>query len=91
MVRALAINSSPQMDKGNTAIILNPFLEGMRDAGADVELFYTKNLKINPCQGELSCWVKTPGQCFQKDDMQMLYPKFVADVYVFASLCTWTG
>lgn len=84
-MRVLAFNGSPKMDKGNTAIILNPFLKGMRDAGADVELFYTKNLKINPCQGEFNCWLKTPGECFQKDDMQMLYPKLGADVMVFAS------
>jgi multimeric flavodoxin WrbA len=38
------------MDKGNTALILGPFLEGMRAAGAEVELFYTRKLKINPCR-----------------------------------------
>ncbi len=38
MVQVLAINSSPLMDKGNTALILDPFLEGMKEAGAEVEL-----------------------------------------------------
>ncbi len=84
-MKVLAINSSPKMDKGNTALILKPFLNGMKEAGADVELFYTKDMKINPCQGELNCWMKTPGQCYQKDDMQKLYPKFSADVIVFAT------
>jgi multimeric flavodoxin WrbA len=85
-MKVLAFNSSPNMDKGNTALILDPFLKGMREAGADVELFYTKKLKINPCQGEFNCWMKTPGQCYQKDDMQRLYPKLLgADVIVFAS------
>jgi multimeric flavodoxin WrbA len=85
-MKILAFNSSPSMDKGNTALILNPFLEGMREAGAEVELFYTKKLRIKPCQGEFNCWLKTPGQCFQKDDMQMLLPKIVAaNVLVFAS------
>lgn len=32
-MKVLAINSSPKMDKGNTAMILTPFLEGMREAG----------------------------------------------------------
>jgi len=85
-MKVLAINSSPNMDKGNTALILGPFLEGMKDAGTEVEIFYTRKLKINPCQGEFSCWVKTPGECFQKDDMQMLYPKLrEADIWVFAT------
>jgi multimeric flavodoxin WrbA len=74
------------MDKGNTALILNPFLDGMREVGAEVELFYTRKLKINPCRGCFICKLKTPGVCFQKDDMQMLYPKLgEADIWVFAT------
>ena len=81
-----AINSSPNMDKGNTALILGPFLDGMRDAGADVEVLYTKKLNVNPCQGELHCWTKTPGECFQKDDVQMVLTKmYAADVWVIAT------
>lgn len=85
-MKVTAINSSPRMDKGNTALVLGPFLEGMREAGAVVELFYTKQLQIHPCQGELSCWLRTPGKCFQQDDMQMLLPKLAeADVLVLAT------
>jgi len=74
------------MDKGNTALILGPFLEGMREVGAEVELFYTKKLDVNPCQGCFTCSLRTPGECFQKDDMQMLHPKLCeADIWVFAS------
>lgn len=85
-MKVLAINSSPKMDKGNTALILNPFLEGMREAGAEVELFYTKKLNIKPCTGEFNCWIKTPGKCHHEDDMNMLYTTIrEADVMVFAT------
>ncbi len=85
-MKVLAINSSPRMDKGNTALILNPFLEGMKEGGAEVELFYTRKLNINPCTGEFNCWLKTPGKCYQNDDMNILYPKIAeADVMVFAT------
>ena len=85
-MKVVAINSSPNMDKGNTAVILNPFIEGMREAGAEVEVFYTKKLKIKPCQGEFNCWLKTPGECFQKDDMEWLRPKMAeADILVLAT------
>lgn len=85
-MKVLAINSSPRMDKGNTALILNPFLEGMKEAGAEVELFYTRKLNINPCTGEFNCWLKTPGKCYQNDDMNILYPRIdAADVIVFAT------
>jgi multimeric flavodoxin WrbA len=85
-MKAIAINSSPNMGKGNTALVLHPFLEGMREAGAEVELFYTKKLEIGPCQGEFNCWTKTPGKCFQQDDMQMLLPKLAeAEIRVLAT------
>jgi multimeric flavodoxin WrbA len=69
VMKALAINSSPNKGKGNTALILKPFLEGMKEAGAEVELYHTSDLKINPCQGDLSCWLRTPGECIHNDDM----------------------
>lgn len=85
-MKAIAINASQMMDKGNTAAILIPFLDGMREAGAEVEIYYTKQLNIKPCQGEFNCQIKTPGKCFQKDDMEMLLPKLVeADIQVFAT------
>jgi multimeric flavodoxin WrbA len=88
----LAINSSPKKGEGNTAQILNPFLEGAREAGAQVELFYTKDLKIKPCQGDYICWLKTPGKCIHKDDMEMLLPKLAgADVWVFATPVYFDG
>ena len=86
MTKVLAFNSSPNMDKGNTALILAPFLEGVREMGVEVELLYTRKLKINPCLGCFNCWLKTPGECVQKDDMQMLHPKLrEADIWVFAT------
>ena len=85
-MKVLAFNGSPRMGKGNTPLILTPFLDGMKEGGAEVELFYTKKLNINPCQGCFTCWLKTPGVCFQKDDMQMLHPKLrQADIWVLAT------
>ena len=85
-MNVLAFNCSPKMGKGNTALILNPFLEGMREEGATVELFFTRKLEIKPCSGEFNCWFKTPGRCFQNDDMEMLLPKIDgADIIVFAT------
>jgi multimeric flavodoxin WrbA len=91
-MKVLAINGSPHMDKGNTAMILNPFLEGLKDAGAEVELVYTKNLKIAPCNGDMSCWSEHPGKCGRKDGMHDLLPKIKdADVLVWASPVYYSG
>jgi hypothetical protein len=91
-MNVLALNGSPNMESGNTAMILDPFLEGMKDSGAKVDLFYTKRLKIQPCNGDMSCWLKHPGECSQRDDMDILYPKFrEADVIVWASPVYYAG
>jgi len=84
MARALAFNCSPRMEKGNTSLILNPFLDGMRGAGADVELLYTKKLKIKPCIGDFRCWGDTPGVCTLHDDMESVLDKMArAEAWVF--------
>ena len=86
MPRVLAINSSPFMNQGNTAALLEPFLEGMKAEGAEIDLVYTKKMKVAPCQAELHCWLRTPGQCHQRDDMDNLMPKLAAaDVWVLAT------
>ncbi|MCX5998218.1 MAG: flavodoxin family protein [Chloroflexi bacterium] len=92
-MKVLALNGSPKMEKSNTSLILEPFLDGMREAGAEVEIFYTKKLHVSPCQGDRSCSSRTPGECIQKDDdMAMLYPKLrQADVWAFASPVYWGG
>jgi len=86
MIKTVVINGSPRCDKGNTATILAPFIQGMQDAGADVELCYVSRLKIKPCTGEMHCWYEKPGQCYIHDDMQNLYPKLrKADILVLAT------
>ncbi len=74
------------MEKSNTTVILNPFLEGMREADALVGLFYLERLEIKPCMGDFHCWREKPGQCVQSDDMDTLYPKLrEADILIFAT------
>lgn len=91
-MRVLAFNCSPNMEKGNTALILNPFLEGMREAGAETELFFTRKLKIRPCAGDLQCWFKKPGICIHQDDMVDLYPLLKeADIWVFGTPVYFDG
>jgi multimeric flavodoxin WrbA len=67
------------MDKGHTALVLTPFIQGMMDAGAEVELFYASRLKVKPCScGVMYCWNDSPGECCIQDDMQLLYQKLKA-------------
>ena len=87
MTKVVTINGSPRMEKGNTALLLTPFLQGMTDAGADVELLYASRLQVKPCScGHMYCWNEAPGECCLQDDMQSLYPRLKrADILVLAA------
>ena len=87
MNKPVAINGSPRMEKGYTAMVLAPFIQGMEDAGSDVELFYASRLNIKPCAcGEMYCWYRVLGECCFKDDMQSLYPRLrQADILILAT------
>lgn len=87
MTSSIVINGSPRKDKGTTAFVLEPFMQGMVDAGCEVELFYTSRLKIKQCScGKMYCWYDKPGECCIQDDMQPLYPKLKeADILVLAT------
>jgi len=83
MVKVLAINGSPRKGKGNTALVLDAFIDGMVEAGADVDQVYASELDIKPCVGEFSCWFDDVGHCYIRDDMQSLYPRLrESDVWV---------
>ncbi len=87
MTKAVAINGSPRKAKGNTAIVLTSFVQGLTKSGADVELFYASKLKVKPCAcGEMRCWYEAPGECCIKDDMQPIYPKLkAAEILILAT------
>ncbi len=71
-MKALGIHGSPRRG-GNTELLLQEFLRGCREAGAEVEEVFLRNLKISPCLEIYAC--QKDGQCPIKDDMKPLYGK----------------
>ena len=87
-MKVIAINSSPRADGiSKTGMMLDALVQGMRDAGAEVETIHLREKKIKNCIGCFTCWTKTPGVCVQKDDMtNELFPKWLeADLAVYAT------
>lgn len=91
-LEVLAINTCPEKGNGNVARLLDPYLEGMMEAGASVELYYARDLTIFPCCGNLNCTIRTPGNCMAYDDMRWLRQKIGrSDVLVMASPLYFNG
>ena len=85
-LKILALNGSPRARNSNTNRLLEPFLAGAQQAGAETEIIYATDLNINDCLGCFSCWNKTPGRCVLKDDMPALLEKMRrADIVVWAT------
>ena len=87
MTKAVAINGSPRRKDGDTAMLLAPLIQGMKDAGCDVELWHAADLKVKSCScTNMYCWYKQPGSCCLKDDMNLLYPRlWEADTLILAT------
>jgi putative NADPH-quinone reductase len=82
-MKVLVINGSVRKEKGYTTKVLDPFIKGMEEAGAQVELLYSKKLDVAPCNGEFDCWYGNVGKCYINDSMQQVYPKLrEADILV---------
>ncbi len=91
-MKVIAINTSPEKEWGVISLLLDPYIEGLKDAGAEVEMYYSRDLLIFPCCGNLNCTVRTPGNCMAFDDVRWLRSKIgQADVLVLASPLYFNG
>jgi multimeric flavodoxin WrbA len=85
-MKITAFNGSPRAERGNTHVMVEAFLAGAREAGAETENVFLAKKEIAPCIACYACWMKTPGTCAQRDDMDELLDKVIAsDVVVFAT------
>ncbi|MFC1833430.1 flavodoxin family protein [Thermodesulfobacteriota bacterium] len=85
-MKVLVVNAAPRMEAGNTQMILNPLLVGMRHEGASVDVCYLGRKKIERCIGCFTCYAKTPGRCIHQDDMPAVIERVrMADMMVLAT------
>jgi multimeric flavodoxin WrbA len=87
-MKVLALNSSARTGgQSKTELMLDHLIDGMRDAGADVDAINLQEKKIKNCVGCFSCMTKTPGKCVLKDDMTgELFPKWLeSDLIIYAT------
>ncbi len=71
----LAIYGSPRR-KGNTSTLLDRAVQGVLDAGVQVEKIVLRDLKMSPCLEIYGC--KETGRCVIQDDFQKVYNQLMA-------------
>ena len=87
-MKVLALNSSARTgSQSKTELMLNHLVDGMLNAGADVDVVNLREKNIKNCTGCFSCMTKTPGKCVLKDDMtEELFPKWLeSDLIIYAT------
>lgn len=89
-MKVLGVLLSPRRG-GNSAALLEAFLEGAAAAGAETELVDFPKLDVGGCRGCNACKEESQ-QCILQDDMQALYDKVAeADVIAQASPVYFDG
>lgn len=73
--KVIAVYGSPRK-KGNSARLLDSFVQGVEQAGGEVKKFYLCQLKIHPCVEDYYC--RQGGECSIKDDFQLLRDEILA-------------
>lgn len=85
-MKVLVIDGAPRRS-GFTRELTGLFGEGVRAAGAELEIVHLAERDVRPCTGCLSCFSRgSAGRCVQRDDMDQLIESFLAsDALVLAT------
>ncbi len=73
-MKILAIHGSPRR-KGNTSLLLDEAVRGVRETGSEVREIVLRDLKMSPCMEIYGC--RKTGRCVIKDDFQEVYDLLV--------------
>ncbi|MFH1740272.1 MAG: flavodoxin family protein [bacterium] len=89
MKKILGVVGSPRRN-GNTHILVSKIIEGAVERGAEAEILFLNDLRIQECDGCHACWKGK--ECSKNDDMNNIYPKIVeSDAIVFGTPVYWYG
>lgn len=86
-MNALILNCGSAQNKNLLAELIQPFADGLTEAGAGVEIIETESMNIECCREcTADYFFESNGYCIVEDDMQVIHPKLrEADIWVFAA------
>ena len=88
MKKILILNGSPKENRGNTYVLVDNFIKGMKEANEVLEIkeYNTNSLNVNECTGCFSCWTRSPGQCIFNDDATLIMKDYIdADIIIYST------
>ena len=86
MPRDIVIPNGSPRRRGNTSALVRAFTQGAESAGHTVTEFFLDGMDIHGCKGCFGGHSSRGGPCFQRDDMDKIYPAVrECDVVVLAS------
>lgn len=89
-MRVTVLQGSPNL-KGSTAMLVEEFMRGVREAGHEVERIDVARADIRPCTGCIACGYGAR-PCVQKDGMPEVLDELLAsDMIVFATPVYYFG
>ena len=89
--KIVILNGSPRLN-GNTKGLIAAFSEGAESRGHKVTCFDLQTMNIKGCLGCFGGGKDKNSPCVQKDDMQKIYPAYMAaDIVVLASPMYYWG
>ena len=80
------LNGNPDEIKTGFESYSEELVSNLENALHDVQTFTLRDMNIKYCVGCFGCWIKTPGECFHKDDMpEILRAAINSDLVLFTS------
>ena len=76
-MKIVVLQGSPNIN-GSTAILVEEFARGARDAGHEVARIDVDRADVAPCTGCVRCGYE--GLCVQKDDMEKSRPRILGRI-----------
>jgi multimeric flavodoxin WrbA len=84
-MRIVIVNGEPDATSPFDGYV-RAFTARLADRGNDVRELVLRDMDVRGCTGCFGCWVKTPGECVQHDDGEVLCRAVInADLVVFAA------
>jgi multimeric flavodoxin WrbA len=79
-------NGNPDAANASFDVYIQSLADALRARSRGAQVLQLRDMDIRFCIGCFSCWLKTPGRCVHRDDMEQVLRAYVkSDLFIMAS------